>query len=191
MAAAAKVMTPVFRVSFPHLDEPHAMEAKNTPKFSVGAIWDPATFTEADKAKWAAMGKLIDDASLLVHKKKATDLPKNYKQAIRDGEEKGDLEGYGADKKFANLSSQMRPGVIDRDGLPIPVADLKETIFPGCYARATVTSYAYNKGGGLGVALGLQNLQFVRKGARIDSRSDASEDFQNDALDDDDRDPLG
>jgi hypothetical protein len=127
-----------------------------------------------------------DEVSLERHKKKMSDLPGNFKRAIRDGAEKEDLEGYGPGKVFANISSKMRPGLIDRDGTPITNAD---DFYPGCFARATVTAYAYDMNGGKGVALGLQNLQKVRDGERLDSRTDAAADFENDGLDDD-RDPL-
>jgi hypothetical protein len=182
-----KLVTPIFRVSFPNVFEPHSMEEGKPGKFSVSAVWDPSKFTDAEKVLWQAINDLCDEVALEKFKKKVKDFPANFKRPIRDGAEKEDLEGYGPGKLFANISSKMRPGLIDRDRTPIlPGSD---AFYPGCYARGTVTAYAYDMGGGKGVALGLQNLQKVRDGDRLDSRTDAADDFGDD-LGEDDRDPL-
>lgn len=187
---ATKLITPVFRVSFPKVFEADSFNG-GAPKFSVAAVWDPAKFNAREKAQWQAIIDLCDEVSMDRFKKKMSALPGNFKRAIRDGAEKADLAGYGEGKLFANLSSKMKPGIIDRDSTPILDAS---DFYPGCYARATVSAYAYDQGGGKGVALGLQNLQKIADGERLDSRTDASEDFGNDDVDDDDRwgdrDPL-
>lgn len=184
--ASKRVITPVFRVSFPSVFEAKSFDG-GAPKFSVSAVWDPAKFTAKEKALWDQMMGLADEASLERFKKKMNDLPGNFKKAIRDGAEKADLAGYGDGTFFANLSSKMKPGVIDRDQSPITNPD---EFYPGCYARATITAYSYDNKG-KGVAFGLQNLQKVADGERLDSRTDAAEDFE--AVDDDrwgGKDPL-
>lgn len=178
---AKKLVTPAFRVSFPKVFEADSFNG-GPPKFSVAAVWDPSKFTPAEKKQWQAIIDLCDEVSLERFKKKMGDLPANFKRAIRDGAEKADLAGYGEGMLFANLSSKMKPGVIDRNSQPILDAD---EFYPGCYARATVTAYSYDQGGGKGVALGLQNLQKLGEGDRLDSRTDASEDFGNEDIDDD------
>lgn len=175
-----KVVTPVFRVSFPAVFEAKSFEG-SAPKFSVSAIWDPSRFTAAEKKLWAAMIGLADEVSMERFKKKMGDLPGNFKKAIRDGAEKADLAGYGEGLLFANLSSKMKPGLIDKDRTPILSA---EDFYPGCYARATITAYSYDNKG-KGVAFGLQNLQKIAEGERLDSRTDAAEDFGDDEVDDD------
>lgn len=186
MAEFKKLVTPVFRASFPNLFEAKGMpgQANSVPKYSVSAVFEPAKFNEADKKRWKAILEMIDEATLEKFKKKAKDLPANYKQAIRDGSEKAELAGYGEGKKFANLTTKMRPGVVDSSGQDMASDD----IYPGCYMRATVSAYAYDQNGGRGVALGLQNVRFVRDGERLDARTDASEDFKDV---EDDRDEEG
>jgi hypothetical protein len=186
MSMATKLVTPVFRVSFPAVFEAKAFDG-GPPKYSVSAVWDPERFTAAEKRQWQAIVDLCDEVSMERFKKKMSALPANFKRAIRDGAEKAELAGYGEGKLFANLSSKMRPGVIGLDRAPILDAD---DFYPGCYARATVTAYSYDNKG-KGVALGLQNLMKVGEGDRLDSRTDASEDF-GDVEDDDrfERDPL-
>ena len=176
--ASKKIVTPVFRVSFPSVFVASSYDG-GPEKFSVAAIWEPGRFTPAEKALWQAMIDLTDEVSLAAFKKKMADLPGNFKKAIRDGAEKADLGGYGEGKLFANLSSKMRPGIIDIDRTPLMNAD---DFYPGCYARATVTAYSYDNKG-KGVALGLQNLQKVKDGERLDSRTDAADDFGDDVDD--------
>lgn len=181
-----KVQTPIFRVSFPAVFEAKSFDG-GAPKFSVSAIWDPRRFTPAEQKLWQSMLDLADEVSLERFKKKMADLPGNFKKALRDGAEKADLAGYGEGLMFANLSSKMKPGLIDRDRT---IITNPEDFYPGCYARATITAYSYDNKG-KGVAFGLQNLQKIADGERLDSRTDAAEDFGDDV--DDDRfgvDPL-
>jgi hypothetical protein len=174
----AKVLTPVFRVSFPSVFEASSYEG-GAPKYSVCAVWEPAKFTAKDKALWDAMMALADSVSVEKFKKKLSALPANFKKPFRDGAEKEGLTGFGEGKIFANLSSKMRPGIIFLDNTPLTDP---EDFYPGCYARATVTAYAYDNVG-KGVALGLQNLQKIKDGDRLDSRTDASDDFGGEEVD--------
>lgn len=50
-------------------------------------------------------------------------------------------------------------------------------VYSGCYMRATLTAYAYDKGGGKGVSFGLQNLMKVKDGEPLSSRATAENDF--------------
>lgn len=179
MAEVKRYQTPVFRVSFPELAEAKAYN-NGEPKFGLSAVWTPSKFTDKEKELWKAIGAALDAESKERFKMPFKDLPANIKRGIRDGAEKADMEGYGAGTKFASLTTKMRPGVIDKDKTTIPVEGLKEAIYPGCYCRATVTVYSYDRNGGKGIALGLMNVQKVADGGRLDSRTDAAEDFEDD-----------
>lgn len=174
-----KLQTPVFRVSFPAVFEPKSFDG-GAAKYSTAAIFDPARFTPAEKKLWQAMLDLADEVSMERFKKKMSALPANFKRALRDGAEKADLAGYGEGLMFCNLSSKMKPGLIDRDRT---IITNPEDFYPGCYARATITCYSYDNKG-KGVAFGLQNLQKIADGERLDSRTDAAEDFDSDVDDD-------
>lgn len=185
--AFVKLVTPVFRASFPNLFVPKAMQEGQVPKYSVSAVFEPEKFNAADKKRWEAILALLDATSMEKFKKAVAELPANFKRAIRDGSEKADLEGYGEGKVFANLSSKLKPGVVDAEGIDMAPDD----IYPGCYLRATVSAYAYDMNGGKGIALGLQNIRFVRDGERLDARTDASDDFKDVEDERDEVDPLG
>jgi hypothetical protein len=176
---ATKLITPVFRVSFPSVFAASAYEG-GVPKFSVCAVWEPAKFTPRDKQLWASMQNLADEVSMDKFKKKLAALSANFKKPFRDGEEKAELSGFGDGKVFCNLSSKQRPGLIGLNGNPIIDP---EDFYPGCYARATITAYAYDNVG-KGVALGLQNLQKIKDGERLDNRTDPNDDFGGAEVDD-------
>ncbi len=196
MAEVIRYVTPVFRASFPEVFEAKAFDG-GKPKFSVSAVWDPRKFSTGEKKLWKGIMAAIDAACLEKFKKKREDLPANYKTVPRDGGEKADMEGYGDGTLFANLTTMIRPGVIDLDKQKIgPEEGNAEQIYPGCYCRATVTVYTYDNKG-KGVALGLMNLQKIKDGDRLDSRTNAEEDFDDDVdnawleeQEDDDHDEL-
>lgn len=178
-----KLITPPFRLSFPNLfvakknsDDP---EAK--PKFGCSAIWTPAKFTDRDKKLWQAILAELDRVSKETFKKSWKELPPDvYKKGLRDGAAKDGLEGYGAGTRFANLTSNQRPGVIDADKSVISMEEGNtDLIYPGAYCRATVNVYAFTKKG-KGVAIGLRNIQKIKDGERLDSRVAAEDDFDED-----------
>lgn len=181
-----KYTTPVFRLSFPHLFVAQKMNDDDNakPKFGCQAIWTPAKFTEREKELWRAILKGLNDESMRTFKKPWKNLPSNIKRGLRNGNEKDGLEWYGEGTRFASLTSKMRPGVIDvrkdeETGEYVkigPEHDNEDEIYPGCYCRATVTIYSYDNKG-KGVAIGLRNIQKVKDGARLDSRVDAQDDF--------------
>lgn len=180
MAEVQRYVTPVFRLSFPNLFEATAMDENSKPKFGLTAVWTPSKFTESDKKRWKAMMAALDAESKSAFKKAWKDLPGNFKTGVRDGAEKANLEGFGEGTKFANITTKMRPGVIDAGKSKIgPEEGNADDIYPGCYCRATVTVYSYDNKG-KGVALGLMNVQKVADGERLDSRTDAAEDFEDD-----------
>jgi len=182
MADVQKLVTPPFRVSFPNLFEARSVDG-GKPKYGLSAIWTPSEFTASDKKKWKAILGAMDAEAQSRFKKGLKELPANVKKGIRDGEEKN-LEGYGSGTKFANLTSQQRPGVVDLNKDKIgPEEGNADEIYPGCFCRATVTVYSYDNKG-KGIALGLMNVQKIKDGERLDSRTDAAEDFEGDEVDD-------
>lgn len=175
-----RLITPIFRVSFPSIFEPSSY-GDSEPKYSLSAVWTPSEFSKQDKQRWQAMTDLLNDASLSGFKKPYKSLPSNIKKGLRDGEEKSDLAGYGPGTVFATLSSKMRPGVVkaDKDRSPISIDEGNtDEIYAGCYCRASVGVYSYNQKG-KGIGLGLYNLMKVKDGERLDTRTDPEADFED------------
>ncbi len=181
MAETKKLVTPVFRISFPNVFEPDSYDG-GPAKYGCSAIWNPSKFSEMDKKRWKAIKAAMNDEAKSRFKKSIKELPSNYKIGLRNGNEK-ELEGYGEGTMFANLSTKMRPGVIDLKKNKIsPEEGNQEEIYPGCYCRATVNIYSYDNKG-KGIAIGLMNLQKIADGPRLDSRTNADQDFEDEDID--------
>lgn len=166
-AQQPKLTTPEFRVSFPSLFEARAAEEGQKAKYSVAMI-----FRKTDPAL-AKLRAAIDKAGR-DHFGGAWESVKHMKPTIRDGAEKEKLDGYGPTVVFASASSMRRPGVVGPDLAPILDAS---DIYAGCFGRATLVPYAYDKKGNKGVALGLRNFQKLRDGDRLDGGTPPEDDF--------------
>lgn len=179
MADTKKFTTPRFRAAFANVFKAKAAEEGGTPKFSVSMIFDDdAVETKEFKVLKRAVNNLLKEKFGSLPEKQFAKL----KTPFRDCEEKDDMDGYADGHTFANASSLHRPGIVDRERAQIVEED--DEFYSGCYARATVTLYAFDKKGNRGVAIGLQNLQKLKDGEHFSGRTAAENDFED--LDDDD-----
>lgn len=158
-----KVTTPEFRVSFPNVFQAASAFDGQPPTYNIQMLFDKDT----------DLSKIHEACKQVAREKWPDKKPANLRMPIRDGDEK-EYEQYQG-KMFANAKSKLKPGIVDQN--------LNEIIDPsdfyaGCYARATVTVYAYDKAGNKGVALGLQNLQKLRDGQAFSGRTSATDDFE-------------
>ena len=177
-----KLRTPPFRLSFPNVFAPSSYEG-STPKYSISMLFYPGKMNKKQKELYNIMYKAAEDALRDKFKvAKGKKIPSNLKFPLRDGDEKPDLDGYGDGCMFASASSKMRPGIVDIDQVEI---DDPEDIYAGCWARATLTVYAYDNIG-KGAAFGLYNIQKLADDESFSSRTSAEDDFADEEWDDDD-----
>lgn len=167
-----KCMTPEFRASFANVFEPKAFEGQEA-KFSIAMLFPKTTNLKAlqhaannagiekwgpDKAKW----------------------PKPLRMPFRDGDEKQDLDGYKG-MIYVGSSSKTKPGLIDQAKEPITKDDIgadgNPKFYSGCYARATLIAFAYDKAGNRGISFSLQNIQKLRDGKPFSGKKAAAEEF--------------
>ncbi len=168
--------TPIFRVNFCNVFEARTGDFEGSePKYGLTAVFDPSKFSEKDKERWKAMQGLANEVSVQRFGKPVKDLSANFKRPIRDGAEKEGLDGFGAGKKFTNLTTKRKPGIID-GRTKERIVDDPDAFYSGCYARATIVCYGYDNKG-KGIAFGLNNLQKVADGARLDGGGDPAKDF--------------
>lgn len=159
-----KVTTPEFRASFPALFKAESFNGGKE-KFSVVMVFPKSTDLKA----------LKDAARAAVDAKWPTGRPANLRTPFRDGSEKGDLEGFGPDTVFVTATTTRKPGLVDRQLQPIIEP---ERFYAGCYARATVSAFAYDQAGNKGVSFGLHNVQFLRDGEPLAGGTKAEDDFE-------------
>jgi len=175
-AQATKVVTGKVRFSYCHVFEPHAVEEGQEPKYSVSILipkTDTATLGKIEKAIEAAKQQ-----GLSLWGGKA---PANLKLPLRDGDvDRPDDEAYKG-HWFINATSKTKPGVVDAQLNPI--LDTTE-FYSGCYGRASINFYPFNKAGNKGIAAGLNNLQKLADGDFLGGRSRPEDDFEPVAVDD-------
>jgi hypothetical protein len=97
---------------------------------------------------------------------------------IKDGDKKVDDEGkvdpIYAGKYYFSAKSDKKPGVIDANKQPVFTED---DVFSGCFLRISGNVYAYEYQGNKGVSIGLNNVQVLKKGDRLDGRKAAEDEF--------------
>jgi hypothetical protein len=172
-----KLTTPKFRASFVWAFKPQPPMEGSTgePKYGLTMLFDA-------KAQKTPAFKAMQDLAVQAAKEKFGDKLKpdgkgwfhGLRNPFRDGSEKSELEGY-AGCQFASATSKMQPGVVDST---LNRLISEDDFYSGCFARATVTAYGYDKAGNKGVAFGLQNLQKLEDGERFSGRTAAEDDFE-------------
>lgn len=182
------IITPVFRVSFPHWFAPWKGENSSEDakaKYGNMAIFVPGEMDIKDKGLWSGMIALANDAAVKTFGKPLKELPPNFKKPFHRGDEKAE---YGMTEKmiYTNLTSHVKPEIRMPDGVTkLPDYCKKhgktvdELIFAGIYCRASVNAFAFKKGGGKGVAFGLNGVLFVKSGERLDNRALTDEEFED------------
>ena len=162
-----KVVTGVVRLSYANVWEPKSVNG-GTEKYSVSLVIPNAAVDAAiEEGKGKFGGKIPNKAAL--------------KLPLRDGDsDRPDDEAY-ANSYFVNANSTTAPQIVNRQLEPI--LDRSE-VYSGVYARVSINFYAFNSNGNKGIACGLGNIQKIRDGEPLGSRSNAVDDFAT-ASDDD------
>lgn len=157
----SKVVTETVRLSYAHIWEPASINGGDE-KYSVSLII-PKSDTKTIKAIQDAVEQAKQDGKAKFGGK----IPANLKLPLRDGDiERPDDEAY-ADSYFINANSKDKPQIVDTKVQPI--LDRSE-VYSGCYARVSISLYAFNTNGNKGIACGLvtfRRLQTVNRSADI------------------------
>lgn len=170
-----RLITPKFRVSYPSVFEKTAYE-DGTPEYSVTALFskkiDLAPLKKAAIA--AAKEKWGPDKDAW---------PKRIRWPWRDGDkEKPDSPEY-EDTIFVKMSNKRnKPGLVTASNRIITD---EEEFYAGCYARAEVVAYAYEKAGNRGISFDLWTIQKLGDGEAFSGRRNPTEVFEAIESDDD------
>lgn len=95
---------------------------------------------------------------------------------------------YGPECKgcyVLKVSSTTQPRVFDRSGTEI--LDPEE-VYSGCYVRAIINAFAYDKNGSSGISFSLNGMQKWRDGERLSGVTVSGSDFADGFVDDEDGD---
>ncbi|WP_165215764.1 DUF2815 family protein [Schaalia sp. ZJ1691] len=165
-----RVVTGEVRLSYAHLFEPQSIQGSK-PKYSVSLIIpksDKETIGKIERAIEAAIEAGTAKFGGKRPNKAALKLP------LRDGDTERDDEAY-AGCFFVNANSTLPPEVVDQDLNPVLSP---AEVYSGCYARVSLSFYAFNTNGNRGIACGLGNVQKLRDGEPLGGgRTSAADDF--------------
>lgn len=176
-----KVITPIARLSYPFLGKPQQPSQPGKPaKYSCSLIFAPGTdlsalrraLEAAIEAKWP--GKTKDPKFMAgLHK------------PLRDAPDDVLAKGYPEGSTFINVRSNNPPGLVypwpaepgSKVPMVVPPEKVEETFYPGCYVIASISAYGFEAEGKKGPTFGLNNLQWIKDGDRLDNRKKATEEF--------------
>lgn len=176
---STKILTPIFRMSYPHLFETHYNELAKRDQYDVVMLFD-----KKDKA----LLKPMYDLMAQVAKFRFGANTKGLMNPIKDGDTAVNTTGQLINEKnptyvgmmVLNSWTKNRPGVAstqrDTKGKLILIQDSDE-VYGGCYGRAELNCYAYEKGQNRGIAFGLTHVQKVKDGDPFGSRSKPEDAF--------------
>jgi hypothetical protein len=161
------------RWSYCNAWEPKSING-GAPKYSVSLIIPKKDTVTVSKIKVAIQAAYEEGSGKLKGNGRSVPELDSIKIPLRDGDkERPDDEAY-KDAYFINANSTTAPGIVDADRQEI--IDHSE-VYSGVYGRASISFYAFNSSGNRGIACGLNNLQKIRDGEPLGSRTRAEDDF--------------
>lgn len=167
-----RVLTPEFRVSYPHVFKPQGMNNKpnSAKKYSVVMLFSKDTDLAVIKAA-------MKNAKIQAFGADPAKWPKGIESPVSDGDspkhaEKDGYPGHWAIK--ASSSEDQKPGIVDQNVAPI----LNQgDFYAGCYARASILAYVWDNEFGKGVGFILDHVQKLRDGKSFGGKPPADQVF--------------
>ncbi len=169
------------RWSYANVWDPKSING-GVPKFSVSLIIPKSDKKTIEAIKKAIQAAYKEGEAKLKGNSRSVPPLESIKTPLRDGDtERPDDEAY-VNSFFLNANSTTQPGIVDANVQPILT---RSEVYSGVYGRASINFYAFNSNGNRGIACGLNNLQKIRDGEPLGSRTSAEDDFADFVEDDD------
>lgn len=96
---------------------------------------------------------------------------------LRDGDEEKEGDSVYEGMWFINANSPQKPGVRVLENGQMYEAMDNDDFYSGCYGAATVSLYAFNNNGNMGIGCALNNVIKTRDGERLSGGTTAESDF--------------
>lgn len=173
---STKVVTGKVRFSFCHIFEAQAPQGGGEPKYGVTLLIPKSDTATLEKIK-AAMAEAREN---FVKKNGANSLPVKPNHTMHDGDGLRDSgEPYGPECKgcyVITVSNKNKPIIVDN--FRNEITDPGE-VYSGCYGRAAINFYGYNKNGKKGISASLLSVQKLHDGEPFGTTGSA-DDFDDD-----------
>lgn len=161
-----RIITPEFRVSYPHVFKPQAPKPTDKLKYSVTMLFpkDTDLMGLSPDGQPRTMKEVIRNAKIAKFGKDKSEWPEDLESPVIDGDNPkfSDKDGYKGHWVIkATTSEEQRPSVVDNEMTPITEPS---DFYPGCYARAYVYAYVWEYMNRQGVGFILDHVQKLRDG---------------------------
>ena len=168
-----RIITPTFRLSYPHLFERHYNELANREQYDIVMLFD-----KKDKAGLKPMYDLMAQ----VAKFRFGANTKGLKNPLKDGDTATNQAGELIKDKNPSYEgmfvlsswSKNQPGVVSNKNQIILDHD---EVYGGCYCKAQLNCYAYETAGNRGISFGLLHVQKIKDGDPFGSRTKPEDAF--------------
>lgn len=158
---STKVVTGKVRFSFCHIFEPQEPQGGGEPKYSVTLLIPKSDTATVGKIK-AAMSEAREN---FVKRNGAGSLPAQPVHTMHDGDGlRPGGEPFGPECKgcyVITVSNKQKPIIVDN--MRNPIVDATE-VYSGCYGRASINFYGYNRSGKKGISASLLSVQKLHDG---------------------------
>lgn len=171
------VITPYFRVSFPNVFKPRMNDLSKKQEYSLVALFKKGE--DLSKLKEACIG-----AATKKWGEDKSKWPTNLRMPFHDQGDRAKTgddgvrrlpQGYEEGAVFLTLKSETKPGLVDKNNEAI--IDPSE-FYAGCWARAALSVFAYDKMGNRGVSFGLMHIQKWKDDEHFGNRVKVEDAFQ-------------
>lgn len=161
-----RMITPEFRVSYPHVFKAQAPNKGDKLKYSITMLFpkDSDLTGSTVDGKPVSIKKIILNAKIAAYGADKEKWPDVIESPVVDGDDPkfADKEGYKGHWVIkASTNEDSRPGVVDATMKPITNPN---DLYPGCYARAYVYATAWNFMKKDGIMFILDHVQKLRDG---------------------------
>lgn len=167
-----KVITsPLVRWAYVNVWYPKTTKFRKEPKYSIQLIIPKSDLDTVKKIQQAIKNVYEQDKA----KFKGMSIV-NIKKPLKDGDEnKSDDVNYN-NAYYLDATCLTAPEIVDKQLRPITQ---HSEVYSGVYGRASISFYAFNKGGEVGIACSLNALQKWSDGERLGYSVKAKEEFDD------------
>lgn len=162
--------TPVFRVAFPHLDEPWAgnnKDGNNVPAYSCAGVFsDDASLASLVEVSNRQLTNKFGNDALEMLQHGVYRYPLRPKKVMASKFSGFDGTGYFCSLRARKDAPMQCVAFIDGKPTPLQPGAIERHLYPGSYAYAIIQIYAYDNVG-KGVGWGLRTLVKVADGERF------------------------
>ena len=175
---STKVVTGKVRFSYVNIFRSRAFQTGQDAKYSICLLIPKDAKGTLDMIHSAINKAVQEGISTKWNGKK----PSSLKLPLRDGDDERAAEAPEyMGMYFLNANSNEKPGIVDRDRNEILDPD---EVYSGCWGRASINFYPFSVNGNKGIAVGLNHIQKLQDGERLDTARTAAEDDFNDDYED-------